>query len=441
MDFTADLMWDGATRDHDAESLELARTAALADATQIVGPLVFQAGNANDLEHRLALVEPHLNAIAERRGYPAEALAQDLTRRWSLLDGARASRAQQTAAVRQVTAAQEAAMDQAVSRLAAMAARENPLVPMGECLRLASEAVQKHADAFPLAYESWGGAGDGPFTDRAKNFKPPGTKNPAAAVNPGSNGGDSTFDEVHQRLNDLDNRLNNGAGSPASGPPGPPSPTTASLDAMAAGFMDRVKNWWKGPQEGAATDHEETHEPVLPPGPPPSLTFNSPAPASTPAPAASHERAPYITPNNSAASDHVDDAVERHHDEQGRREFNDIMNRLNGDRAEMSHKWDTPSRDRFDHPEQVSHYLQGENDRQADDMGRRLDELGRTPSSLPFSHAEPGGRGTGEPPVRSAVTDFSHPGTGGTGGQQVLPTDPAAHAFSHQASFQHSLFE
>ncbi|WP_428957909.1 hypothetical protein [Streptomyces sp. cg35] len=200
MSFMADLMWDEATRDQVAEQAELARTAALTDAEQMLGPLVFQAASSEDLGHRMALADGHLQAIAARRGYPADRLAADLTRRWSLLHEARtASAAKQQHAVREqrtVTAAQEAQMDAAVASLAARAARENPSAPMSECLRMASEAVTKLADAFPLAYESWGGTADGPFTDRAKHWQPPklpGAKEtpaPAAAAAPNADAPD-----------------------------------------------------------------------------------------------------------------------------------------------------------------------------------------------------------------------------------------------------------
>ncbi|MDQ1041562.1 hypothetical protein QFZ75_008064 [Streptomyces sp. V3I8] len=422
MDFTADLMWDGASRDHEAETLELARTAALNDADKLVGPLVFQAANDVDLGHRLALAEPHLNAISSFRGYPVADLEEDLKRRWALLAESRAGQAKQAAVTRQVTAAQEQFMDQAVSRLAAMAAKDNPLVPMRECLRLATEAVQKHADAFPLAYESWGGTADGPITDRAKHWKPPGMKGAgggAGAVDPGANGGASTFDNVHQRLDDMENRL--GGGSP-SGPSGPVSPT-ASLDAMAAGFMDRVKNWWSG-------NGSQPH---------------TPAPSATPAPApAAGGRAPLIAPSNNAASDHVDDAVTRHHDEQGRREFDNIMRRLDGDQAEMNHKWDTPRADRFESPadtEQRTQHLQNAHDRRTTDMEGRVDRLSDslTPSapSTPaggFSHTDRS-QVTNVPLHNAGPASFSHPDTGsGAGvGQQQLPTDPAP-SFSHSQS-------
>lgn len=436
MDFTADLMWDGATRDHDAESLEIARTAALLDADAMVGPLVFQASDAGDLGHRLALAEPHLQAIAERRGYPAEELTADLTRRWQLLASARATQAQQAAASRKVTAAQEAAMDQAVARLAAMAARENPLVPMTECLRLATEAVQKHADAFPLAYESWGGTGDGPFTDRAKHWKPPSMKGGGAsgAVDPGANGGSSTFDEVNRRLDEAENRVNSMSGSAGpSGPSGPASPT-ASLDAMAAGFMNRVRDWWRG-------DSAQQH--------------HTPAPSATsgPEPSVAEHVGPYDPTgwHGNAPARHVEDAAdaatEHAHDQAGRREFDDIMRGLNNDQAEMNRKWDTPAADRFENPADTATHLQNAHDRRVTDMEGRVDHLSDslTPSvpSTPaggFSHSERS-QITNVPLHNAEPAAFSHAAPGTGGGQQVLPTDPSAHAFSHRANIQHSLFE
>jgi hypothetical protein len=408
----ASLMWDETGRDLDHERRELARTAALNDAERMVGQFLYQAANDVDLVNRFALADSQLQAVASLRGYPLQDLTGDLTERWQLLSQTRTATAQKTAARRQVTAAQEQAMDTVAARLAAVAARQNPGVPMVECLKLATEAVRVHADAYPLAYESWGGTHDGPVTNRAKNFTPgqlpkalpESASGPAA--DPGANGGSGTFDEVNKRLDGLEEGLG----------------SAASLDPTVAGFYQRLKDWWHGGEEAQHT----------------------PAP-SAPAPAAHEERAPYMTPGNNAASDHVDDAVTRHHDEQGRREFNDIMNRLNGDQAEMNHKWDTPRADRFESPadtEQRTKYLQQAHDRRTDDMEHSLDELGHTPSRLPFSHAEPGERGTGEPPVRSVVTDFSHPDSGApAGGQQSLPTDPAEHAFSHRASLQHSLFE
>ncbi|MFJ4902891.1 hypothetical protein [Streptomyces sp. NPDC088727] len=399
------LMWDGATRDQDAENSELARTAALLDADRSLGPLVFQAVDSVDLGHRLALVKEHLEAISSLRGYPCEDLEADLKRRWQLLAEVRNTKAVQESeravVSRRVTAAQEEVMDQAVVHLTAMAARENPLVPMSECLRLATEAVQKHADAFPLAYESWGGTGDGPITDRAKHWKPPRMPGSgAAATLPGTGGtgegGSATggnadpnmFDEVHRRLDDAESRLNS-----VSSPSGPTSPT-ASLDAMAAGFMDRVKNWWSG--NGSGHQHPPT----------PSA-----------APAATHLPAETEPPDHSAhpdaahsgwvgpydptgwhggaprrhAEDAADLATERHHDDAGRREHDEIMRRLNNDHDEMRHKFDTPAADRFEGPKthrENADRLQESNDSRMDNMERRVNEAGAPGyDSAPIQHS------------------------------------------------------
>lgn len=71
------------------------------------------------------------------------------------------------------------------------------------------------------------------------------------------------------------------------------------------------------------------------------------------------------------------------------------------------------------------------------------DSLTPTPPSTPaggFSHSERS-QITNVPMHNAEPADFSHVDTGTGGGQQVLPTDPAEHAFSHRASLQHSLFE
>jgi tetrahydromethanopterin S-methyltransferase subunit G len=408
MDFGS-LMWDETGRDLDHEKRELSRTAALADAERTVGQFLYLAADQADLGHRLALAEDKLQAIASARGYGVEQLTGDLTERWQLLSQARTAAARKTAARRQVTATAEMAMDAVAARLAVVAARQNPAVPMAECLKLAAEAVAKHANAYPLAYESWGGTGDGPITERAKNFTPksdpPKPYDPSSAPDPDP----GMFDSVHKRLDDLETKLGE---------------TTASLEPTVAGFFQRLKDWWHGSPEQAPA--------------------HTPAPA--PAPAA-EERAPYMIPTNNAASDHVDDVVQRHHDEQGRREFNEIMRRLDSDQAEMRHKFDTSSRDRFEHPEQVSHYLQGENDRRAADMEGRLDSLGDsvkpTPPSTPaggFSHG-PRHQVTDAPLDHPEPATFSHAEHGHGGGQQMLPTDPAEHAFSHRASLDYSLFD
>jgi hypothetical protein len=416
---TASLMWDETGRDYDHERRELARTAALNDAERLVGQYLYQATSDVDLVNRLALADARLQAVASTRGYPLQDLTGDLTERWQLLFQARAARRQKEAAQRKVTAAAEEAMDAVTASLAAVAAQQNPGVPMVECLRLATEAVRKHADAYPLAYESFGGSHDGPITDRAKNFTPgqlpkalpESASGPAA--NPGPNGGSGTFDSVHQRLDDLEGRL------PAA---------AASLEPTVAGFYQRLKDWWHGPQEGSDSGGSFHY--------PPSL-----APSSHPAP---EQRAPYMTPSNNAASDHVDDAVERHHDEQGRREFSDIMNRLNSDQAEMNHKWDTPREDRFESPSETNQrtkYLEDARNRRADGMDQKMDHLGDsltpTPPSTPssgFSHSDRSQ--ITNVPLHNAPAGFSHTETGTGGGQQVLPTDPAAHSFSHPGPAQ-----
>ncbi|MET7363237.1 hypothetical protein ABZS76_33035 [Streptomyces sp. NPDC005562] len=380
MDYTS-LLWEEATRDADAEQLDLARTSALADAERMLGPLVFQAVTAEDLGHRLALAEPHLLAIAERRGYSAGELAADLGRQWKLLAEARthtaAETAQRTAASRKVTAAQEQQMDAAVAALAALAARENPLVPMSECLRMATEAVQKKADAFPLAYESWGGTADGPFTDRLKRWKPPALPGAAAAPNSGDQADPGMFDDVNKRLDGLEERV----GRP-SGPSGPASPT-ASLDPMIAGFMERVRNWWN-------RGHEPQH--------------TAPAPTATPAPAA------------------------------GKHWSEDDKATLQGlDRAqhEMSQKWDANAAAPGASAEYTSHHpapgsdLLSGFDKARDTMNEKWDanaaapgaSSGFVPSQPEFSHAAP---------------------ESGTMHQDTLPTDPYPE-FSHPSSHQRAL--
>lgn len=413
---TSSLMWDETGRDYDAERRELSRTAALADAERLVGQFVYQATSDVDLDNRFALAQEQLRAVAVGRGYPLQYLHADLTERWQLLAQARTAAEQKTAARRQVTAAAEQAMDAVAARLAAVAARQNPDVPMVECLKLASEAVRKHADAYPLAYESWGGTHDGPVTDRVKNFTPGGMPKAlpdsasGPAADPGPGGGSGTFDNVHQRLDELERKL------PAA---------AASLDPTVAGFYQRLKDWWHGPSQTPAS---------------------TPAPASA-APAAHEERAPYMIPSNNAASDHVDDVVRRHHDEQGRREFDEIMRRLDSDQAEMNHKWDTPHADRFENPAETAHHLQNANDRRQSDMESRVDSLGDslkpTPPATPesgFSHAERS-QITNVPLHNAEPASFSHPEMGPGGGQQMLPSDPSAHGFSHRASLDHSLFD
>lgn len=182
------LMWEEAVRDQQAESAELARTAALTDADTLVWPLVARAADESDLRHRLALAETHLQAIASRRGYTPEQLREDLVRRWSLLAEAKASAGPST----QEVEAQQRGYLSAVARLTVRAAADNPALPVAECQKLAEEAIAKQADAYPLAYESWGGTGDGPFTNRVKNFSPdqklPKPKDSATPSGPGSEG-------------------------------------------------------------------------------------------------------------------------------------------------------------------------------------------------------------------------------------------------------------
>jgi hypothetical protein len=369
---TASLMWDETGRDLDHEQRELARTAALNDAERTVGQFVYLAADNADLGHRLALAEPHLQAIAATRGYTVDELTGDLTERWQILSTARTAAAQKSAAVRRVTAAQEQAMDAVAARLAAVAARENPAVPMVECLRLATEAVRVHADAYPLAYESWGGAADGPFTDRAKHWKPPGMKGSGGtgATDPGSEGGSSTFDDVHKRLDDMETRLA-GPSGPAAPPSGPGGPTTASLQPTVAGFFDRLKDWWHGP----TTTPSST--------PAPAAAHNAPAPA------AEEEAPEHVGPHDPTgwhgnaparhAEDLADAAAERSHDEAGRREFDDIMHRLNNDQADMRHKFDNPGYN--EHRPWRTHIsdanrLEQANDSVADNLERRLNEAG-----------------------------------------------------------------
>lgn len=183
-----DLMWEDATRDTEAERAELARTAALADATGSLWPLLAQAEDREDLGNRLALAGEHLSVIAVRRGYPAEQLAADLVQRWSLVQEAKtaAQRSPRKKRAKKTTSKEPQAADSegaAVAALTVRAALDNPSVPLRECQRLAAEAVRKVAEggAVPLGYESWGRVGDGDITRRIKDFKPggiPGPKEP-----------------------------------------------------------------------------------------------------------------------------------------------------------------------------------------------------------------------------------------------------------------------
>ncbi|THA72546.1 hypothetical protein E6R60_26830 [Streptomyces sp. A0642] len=389
MDFTS-LLWDETGRDIDTEQSELARTAALTDASALVGPLLFQATDAEDFGHRLALAEPHLQAISTRRGYPVEDLAGDLTRRFEILAQATSAARGKQAEARRVTAAQEALMDAQVGKLAAHAARENPNIPMRECLRLATEAVAKHADSYPLAYESWNGTEDGPFTDRAKKWQPPalpGAKQPAAAAVPGSGAGPQggagpgMFDEVKQRLDDAENRVNQLSGP--SRPSGPTSPTASLDEITTAGFMDRVKNWWNG---------NEAREPLGPPVTP--ILTHVPDPPSVP-----------------AATDHVEHSY-----------TDGLMDGFDKHKTHLDEKWDANAagpgasreyRDAHDPLHDTSNYTKG----LMDVFDHAKSEIG-TGAHHPAPAGVPGG--------------FSHAETGSNHGQQQLPTDPTPE-FSHPA--------
>lgn len=369
----ASLMWDETGRDYDGERRELSRTAALADAERLVGEFVYRATSDVDLINRLALAEPQLQAIASERLYPVAELTGDLKQRWQLLSTARAAAEQKTAAARKVTAAQERAMDAVTARLAAIAAQENPSVPMAECLKLATEAVRKHADAYPLAYESWGGTADGPVTDRAKHWQPGGMPrgNTGQAADPGPNGGAGTYDSVHQKLDELENRLNG-----ASSPSGPSQPTTASLDPVAAGIWQRLKNWWSDDTSSSST--------------PAATTPAHSAPSASPAPAPAATTEPeHVGPYDPTgwhggapgrhAEDLADRATEKAHDDSGRREFDEIMRRLDNDQADMQHKFDNPGYN--DHRDwrarqRDADRLQQANDSVTDNLERRLNEAG-----------------------------------------------------------------
>jgi hypothetical protein len=329
------LMWDETGRNLDEEQRDLARTAALTDAEMTVGQFVYLAVDTADLGHRMALAEPQLQAIATRRGYPMQNLTKDLGRRWQMLTQARTA----TVAARRVTAAQERAMDVMVARLAAVAAKDNPAVPMQECLRLATEAVRKHADAYPLAYESWGGTHDGPITQRVKNFQPetpmPKAYDPSKAPTPDPD----MYEGIHKRLDDLEGKL---------------PPAAASLDPTVAGFYQRLKDWWHGPQETTA-----------------------PSSSAHPAPTG------YVPSN--AASQHVEDAVDRvnehEHDRAGQREFDEIMRRLDNDQADMNHKWDNPGYN--DHRDWRTHKADADRMEQAGDAARDAFDRRTTSAGAP----------------------------------------------------------
>ncbi|MEU6362135.1 hypothetical protein [Streptomyces albidoflavus] len=368
MDYSS-LYWDEATRDLDGERAELARTAALSDAETMLGSLVFQARSAEDLGHRLALAEPHLEAIAQRRGYPAAELAEDLTRRWQLLHTARAAKeaedAARTAEERTVTAAQEQRMDAAVAQLAAHAARANPEVPMAECLRLATEAVRKHADAYPLAYESWGGAADGPFTDRAKHWKPPGAKAPAQPDSPAA----------------------------AAVPGSPETPDAPDHDAPFRAAKGDLEPRWDA-LTGRASLHADAAWDW-------SKPFRTLRDRFTNAPSDGHASTTTPAPEPAPESD--------------------LLHGFDTARAEMQRKWDANAAapgaskehlDEHDPTHDPSNYTKG----LMDVFDHAKAEIGNGTPHHQAPAGVPGG--------------FSHAETGAGGGQQHLPTDPTP-SFSH----------
>lgn len=387
----ASLMWDETGRDYDGERREMSRTAALADAERLVGEFVYRADSGADLTNRLALAQDQLRAVAVAREYPLQYLTADLTQRWQLLSTARAAAEQQKAASRTVTAVQERAMDAVTARLAALAARENPAVPMAECLKLASEAVRKHADAYPLAYESWGGTGDGPFTDRAKHWQPPKMPKPlpekatGPAADPGPNGGAGTFDSVHQRLDGLEERLN--TPSSAAKPP-----TTASLDPVAAGMWQRLKNWWGN--DSAPADH-----------PAPDLSGFDRA----------HAEMKDKWDANLAGPGASADYTTRH-------QSDDLLHGFDQARSELDKKWDANAASPGASPEYTTQHA-------SDDLLHGFDKArGEMNEKWDKNLAGPGASKDYRPPVPSG---FSHTDSGHGTGQQALPTDPAEHGFSH----------
>ncbi len=176
-DIAHGLMWDHAIADVEAEQRELARTAALTDA-EALWPLLQAAADSTDLEHRLALSSERLSAIAQRRGYPLQDLHEDLQSRFELLAEARARREQQHTGARQEQQAREdndARWAQVIGVMASRAAADNPLLPLDQCIDLATQAAREHlmvtADG-PLDYSSWNNVPDGPFTQRAKDWSP-----------------------------------------------------------------------------------------------------------------------------------------------------------------------------------------------------------------------------------------------------------------------------
>lgn len=287
MSMTSDLMWDNAGRDLEAERLELARTAALSDAEPGVWPLVAAAVDERDLGHRLALAASALQTIAEQRGYTVQALTEDMTARWRLLAEANALQAPVRQAALQRTAAQENALDLAISKLAGKAAAENPLMPMNECMRLAAEAVTKVADASPLAWESWGHVADGPLTHRIKTWQPP--KLPSPGAEDGLGGGSSaptsmphkpprldltpSFSDAPGTDTPLSNRGERPGPSPFSHGPGHDTPLSDPAGTAMPSFSDPDTSVVPHAAPGAAapatfSDTPPTHlSPAGPDGP------------------------------------------------------------------------------------------------------------------------------------------------------------------------------
>jgi hypothetical protein len=366
------LLWDETGRSVEAERLELARTAALNDIRALAGALVFQAADETDLGHRLALAEPHLQAVANRRGYPAEQLADDLRTQWALLAQTRAATVQRQATQRKVTAAQEQAMDAAVARLAARAARENPTVPVGECLRMATEAVAKHADAYPLAYESWGGTADGPFTDRAKNWKPkgmPGVKSdagPAAAAAPS-------------------------AATPPSSPAAAAAPDVPDHDAPFRAAAEELTPKWD-----AVTASWDWSKPFREVGDALRRRW---------------DRTTGDPTGHAAEQDWHEDNKAWHEN-------------LDQTQHEMNQKWDANAASPGASPEHTTQHA-------SDDLLHGFDQARAEMNDKWDANAAAPGASEGYRP--KVPGGFSHTDTGHGGtGQAALPTDPAGHGFSHQ---------
>lgn len=100
----------------------------------------------------------------------------------------------------------------AVSTLTSRAAADNPGVPLAQCQALAEEALSKQANAFPLSYESWGHVPDGPITHGVKSWTPDKLKMKPKDKDPGDpgtgDGGSGMFDEVGSRLDEAERKLN-----------------------------------------------------------------------------------------------------------------------------------------------------------------------------------------------------------------------------------------